>query len=466
MPATFLLITTSMALGQPVSIDGHFDDWPSSNGESPWNLSAQVDEDAIYLLVHHTGPPRVAQQLAEPLRIGLDLDGDSETGCQQGALAGSELAFILSPRETGQRRGGVLAVSWSAEGQKAYQSPYEHQFLLAPSTASRRHEFRIGRSLLGPATSPIRVLLSPEKGTSISTSLDLMSADPPASTVHRIPSKPESGTRVTSWNIERGGMFKRTAVVSQILSHLDADVLLIQELEDGHEPQSIKRILDAATPGTNWTVALSPKGTGLRSAVATRLKAEAAAGFDSINRVDEPDRLVKAAGLIITTANDCRMLAVSVHLRCCGGLHGPEDMTRISETLAIREAIASAVAKHRPESLVIGGDMNLVASPVPLDVLRVNGQAMLAEGRIGDLQVAKPRHLDDGATYTWYDADSQFTPGQLDFILTGGDATQLATFIFDTSDLKSDQLGELLPAATAEASDHLPVVVDLMTGMN
>ena len=134
----------------------------------------------------------------------------------------------------------------------------------------------------------------------------------------------------------------------------------------------------------------------------------------------------------------------------------------MSEAMSIRRAITIAVAKHRPASLVIGGDMNLVASKLPLTILREDGQSMLGETHRGDLMVAAARHLDDGATYTWHDPGSQFMPGQLDFILTGGKAFQAGSFIYDTSDLSGDESGTQREGTTAEASDHLPVVVDLL----
>ena len=456
-----ILIAASMTSGQAVVIDGQFDDWPSVDRDQPWSLQIKSDSDAIYLLAHRLGPTRVAQQLETPLKIGLDLDDNSATGCTTGDLKGSELAFILSPNEPGQRRGGVLAASWSAQGTREYHSPYEFEFLLAPSIESRRHEIRIGRSELGLTDVPIRILLNPAAGEVISESHVPADEDVTRPSTSAMPTSPDAGLRVISWNIERGGLLKRADLVSQILKELKADVLLIQELQDDQKPQDIQRVLEAAMPGSTWTISLSPRGTGLRSAVATRLTAVPAAGFNSIRRVDDPDRIVKAAGLIITTANQSRLLAVSLHLRCCGGLHGPEDMIRISEALSIREAITIAAAEHRPTSLVIGGDMNLVASQLPLTVLQDKGQAMLGEGHTGDLLVAAPGHLDNGAAYTWYDADSQFTPGQLDFILTGGDVSQAGSFIFDSTDLSSDQLGTLSATATSQASDHLPLVVDL-----
>ena len=78
-----------------------------------------------------------------------------------------------------------------------------------------------------------------------------------------------------------------------------------------------------------------------------------------------------------------------------------------------------AARSHQFDGLVIGGDFNLVASPLPLDILRLDGQGLLGPHASGDLQDAEPLHLDGRDAYTWYDADSSFTPGKLDYVLTG-----------------------------------------------
>jgi len=157
-----------------------------------------------------------------------------------------------------------------------------------------------------------------------------------------------------------------------------------------------------------------------------------------------------------------RTLAVSVHLKCCGGLNGREDMARISEMLSIREVIEATTQTYQPNSILIGGDLNLVASPIPLDILRLGGQSLLGPHASGDLDVSTPLHLDGRDSYTWFDADSSFTPGRLDYVLSGGDLRQTGSFVLDSSDVDAADAHGLSAETTRLASDHLPVVVDVV----
>ena len=83
---------------------------------------------------------------------------------------------------------------------------------------------------------------------------------------------------------------------------------------------------------------------------------------------------------------------------------------------------------------------------------------MLGDAREGDLFMTTPFHLDGQDMYTWYNSESTFTPGRLDYILIGGDLEQSDAFVLDTSDLDGRDKNM---ASTREASDHLPVVVDV-----
>ena len=462
MGITTALGIVGLALSNPVIIDGRFEDWTQAMEPDGWSIRGSCDDDAVYLMVHHPGPPRVAQQLDEPLQLGLNLDAREHTGCRDGRLRGCELAFTLSPQSGSKKLGGVAARSWAADGTLQKRSPYEFGFMMAPSTASRRHEFRISRDP-GLPREIVAVLVAAD-GTTITRDIVIPAprTTDPAESDAMMPAVPEDGLRIVSWNIERGGMLKRAGIVGNILEHLDPDVLLIQELEDNQTEADIRNVLNSAGETDQWTIALSPHGSGLRSGVASRRPAQVPPSLQQITRSDRPERTIRAAGLLVDDGQGRSTLVLSLHLKCCGGLNGTEDMTRISEVLSIREAIAETVARHRPDGLVIGGDFNLVASPVPLDVLRMNGQSLLGPDRQGDLIVAPALHPDGSAAYTWYDADSRFTPGQLDFIITGGDLEQVAAFVLDTTDLSASARGDLPPDATEVASDHLPVVVDVI----
>ncbi|MEE2907786.1 MAG: endonuclease/exonuclease/phosphatase family protein [Planctomycetota bacterium] len=442
-------------------IDGQFKDWPEMTEARSWTIQGTSDGDAIYLRLHHPGPPRVVQHLDEPLALGLDLDQQLSTGCSDGTLHGCELVFEMSPLKDGRPGGGVTARSWGRDGAWTQRSPYDFGFVMAPTTASRQHEIRINRATLPSTGEGIRVILQSGNELPHTVQFEIRPArkQPPAQAI--LPATSPGSIRIVSWNIERGGMLKRADLVKALLEEIQPDILLVQELEDNQDPKAIQALLNSLESDDSWTLAMSPRGSGLRTAVATRLPTTHVATFNHVTRSDAPNRTLRASGLLVRGVDGPSVMAISLHLKCCGGLNGREDLTRISEVLSLRDAIAEAVEEHQPVGLIIGGDLNLVASPVPLEILRTGGQSMLGSNAEGDLVVATPRHLDGRDIYTWYDADSSYTPGQLDFVLTGGPLVQSNAFVLDTADLAAVNTHQLPSKATEQASDHLPVVVDV-----
>ncbi len=447
-------------------IDGQFEDWPTRNNRDSWSIQSHVDDDSILLFLQQPGPATVLQQLDEPLRLGLDVDDNIATGSPNQSLAGCDLIFEMSPDKKGRRRGGVTAITWNSDGFRMERSPYKFGFVFAPTTASRRHEIRIDRKAMNGIGNSIRAVVQPGTDARIEHVIAIPALKQASNPSSSVPRKSAGSSRVISWNIEYGGILKKPDLVRSVLQALKPDILLLQEFENDQSIDELKRFLDSIQDGDDWTLAVNRNTGNLRSAVATRLPAVTVEQFDRITRSDEPDRTIRAAALLIDLGGGHRTLAVSVHLKCCGGLNGPEDMTRISEMLSIREAIESTTQTHQPDGLLIGGDLNLVASPIPLDILRLDGQSLLGPHQSGDLDVASPLHIDGRDAYTWYNAESSYTPGRLDYVLTGGDLKQTESFIFDSYDLDANHADKLAKDATRRASDHLPVVVDVVPAPN
>jgi hypothetical protein len=105
--------------------------------------------------------------------------------------------------------------------------------------------------------------------------------------------------------------------------------------------------------------------------------------------------------------------------------------------------------------------MNLVGSRPPIDLLRAG---LDRDG--SDLTPAPAAVHGDAAFYTWRDAKAAFGPGRLDWLLySDASAHAVNAFVFDVSRLTDDVLVSMgLRREDAEASDHLPGVVDLAAG--
>ena len=159
------------------------------------------------------------------------------------------------------------------------------------------------------------------------------------------------------------------------------------------------------------------------------------------------------------------MLAVSAHLKCCGVAGGPEDLKRIGEVMAIRRAVIAASESVNYKGIVIGGDLNLVGGLLPLQMLIAQGEGLIADtDTLGDLLVVEALQPDGQGVQTWQEDGQSYTPGLLDYLMvTKSSLKPESAFVLDTSDLSLSLLEEhgLQVKDTAQASDHLPVVVDL-----
>jgi endonuclease/exonuclease/phosphatase family metal-dependent hydrolase len=109
--------------------------------------------------------------------------------------------------------------------------------------------------------------------------------------------------------------------------------------------------------------------------------------------------------------------------------------------------------------VVIAGDLNLVGSRRPLDLL-----ADGLDGDGSDLAVAEAYQIDNLSNATWSNADQPFVAGRLDFLLYADTNVEpVGAFVMDTRDMAPPWLDRhgLRLDDTASASDHLPLVVDL-----
>jgi endonuclease/exonuclease/phosphatase family metal-dependent hydrolase len=163
------------------------------------------------------------------------------------------------------------------------------------------------------------------------------------------------------------------------------------------------------------------------------------------------------AASIVTPLGE--VLAGSTHLKCCGFAGSEEDARRIAEAAAINNAYRTIAGATAPALRVIGGDMNLVGSRTPIDMLRAS---LDADG--SDMDIAPALVLGDAAYYTWADDANNFSPGRLDWLLIGdAQARVVNAFALDTTRLSDAALSQAgLQRTDSRASDHMPVVVDLI----
>lgn len=416
-----------------MKVDGDFSDWGHTSNR------VLVDGTKLWIDIRTPGPPVNLQQLQNPMSIELQLD--------DGAQSTIELTFSPSPRGMGV---GLALIH--ADGSRETRSPYELDLIFAPTTAANRFELVMDLATLVNAPAHGR-LLGLDGMDSILFSLEQADHDSPTAT---IPESAQHTMRIVSWNVQFGTLLKQPAVAARVLKAISPDVLLLQELEDDQSPQSLCAFLNA-TLGTEpypWRAVASPTGSRLRSMVAARSHT-----FPSpmlpVTRIN--GETVRAAFMPITWKEQTWLMG-SLHLRCCGGIGGAQDLERIRESQAINDAIDSVIETIQPSGIILGGDLNLVGSNTPLKLLTTRRDLQNS-----DLQIAEAMQLDRRSWATWSDTTSAFTPGRLDWILYSSSTLQQScSFVFDTLDLSPRALQRhgLHAPDTAKISDHLPLVLD------
>jgi endonuclease/exonuclease/phosphatase family metal-dependent hydrolase len=441
-------------------LDGEFDEWPEPDAM----LIATGDREHVYLLLSLDGPPVNLQALSKPGVLMLELDGDATTGSRNLMLPGADLELVFSP-EQGRRSGGAqIRLPGRTDGDL---NPDVVELVFAPTTASTRFEIRLPRTMSTSAGelrigSAGRWALTGGLGEASGSFTAPADRPEPRRVMVMLPECPADAARIVSWNVELGGILDNPEPFVRILRALQPHVVLLQELEGDQSADDIAAVLAQGVSGT-WQVALGPLGGRLRSAVASRLPAKRVSAIDSLKRRDNEDRSVRAAALSVDIPGLKNVLMTSLHLKCCGGADGPEDMTRIAEVLAVKRAVALAHAEDALGGALLGGDLNLVGSRVPLDLFVFDGESML--GGTGDLVVAHAMRPAGGGLQTWGKSGQRYTPGRLDWILMTGSTLQpVHAFVCATSELPPPVLAsaKLRAGDATAASDHLPVVVDVV----
>lgn len=485
---TTMADSADAALAGPrdIVIDGNIADWPADS-------AMLADGDFVYF--RFTIPERefTLQGAPSPVCLYLDTDANAETGDARvlAALAteggqpvamGVDVVVEFSPKMTGRR--GVGAYRLDAAGARTAISPDDLGVVFAPTYAARWYEGRISRH--GAAAVGI-----PEAGIASSGALlgaiatlddqDMITGCSDAARVtlpriepHRplgtiaVPDRPADAIRVVSYNILRSKPMSDPGAFRGVFAALKPDIVLLQEWEAG-DAAAVTQWFNSNVGGEGtWHVvkAAGDLRTGGGVAIASRYPAEAIAGADGLranagNRsdADDPGTPVRFVAARITTPQG-EFIVGSAHLKSAGHKDSSEDRRRIAEARAINAVLKPVFenADAKPSVRVIGGDMNLVGSRPPLDVLRAS-----LNNDASDLAVAKALVLGDRTVTTWRDPKTPFTPGRLDYLLySDASADVVNAFVLDAGILTDDVLARAgLKRDDCNGSDHLPVVIDL-----
>ncbi len=293
-----------------------------------------------------------------------------------------------------------------------------------------------------------------------------------------LPRAEGTALRVLVWNVSNRSFFERAEGFRQVLFAVDADLLLLDEMPPDTDAAAILRVLDGA-PGNarQWHVNYGiGGGAHQRASIATTGPTARVDAFDRLHYPTDAiaqwaDKMgpqlaerwldslragVAAVGTIVEV-DDRRMLVVGLDMQCCG--EGPESWQegrRRIEAALVRSAIDAVLAESPVDAVLVGGDLNMVNGPRPLETLRGDGSDSTP---LADVHITH-RHSDE--IWTWDGRGTPYPNGRLDFVLHSPALVPLQAQIFDSEGLteaESAALG-LAPELSRSLSDHRPLVVD------
>jgi hypothetical protein len=508
LPAALLaLCAAGRAAAQeaPVVLDGVFDEWAgvapavedAADAPTPYadvrSVKVRHDADAVYLALE-LDREFALHGMRGTLTLVLDEDADPATGWRRHGMAGvdAEIEFSAALGPDGTRMGTGLRLMHAEGTASCLGRANVAGVMAAPTHAARWHEVRIPRGeVVGfGGRMAARVVSLDSAGRPVDTTpvftVDLADARPrptprgagPADPLARAPG---TDIRVVSWNVGREDLFEQPEAFGVLLRPLAPDLLILDEVAGGRSREEVEAVLNRILPGDlPWRAVYGVSGGSQRGVIAVRGAApRLLAPFDrpipypdstrALVPADDAkaaawlrsrlDAHVPATGALVEIGGR-RLFAVTVDLESGGTPGSEKDRLRRVEALAIRDAAEAAFIAGTPDGvdgILLAGDVNLVGTRAPLDIL----SAPAGDGP--PLEVAMPLRLDGTSTATWENPEEPFTPGRLDFVLHHPGMTALTGgFVFRAEDLSPawrERHG--LQAESSRVTDHLPVVTDL-----
>jgi endonuclease/exonuclease/phosphatase family metal-dependent hydrolase len=433
-------------LAQPVSIDGDFSDWESipeaivdATGDGATSagdfLRIKVANDAynLYLMVEFASPLNL--RIAD-LTLYIDADNDPLTGIP---LNDRGMDFVWD-FDRNRGTGSLLSRSDIGRGNLIQR--------IAPDGASTQHEFAVSLAALPAAAAgePVHLQLVEENSgdriPDMGTELFHLATGPLAIQPIPLTTAKDWGTiRIVSWNVLRDAPFESSsnrAAFLRVMTALRPDILLLQEVYD----TPTQEILDLFAQnlqlpaGSEWQAAR-------RTDCITISRFPITGSWPVNGNLVSRQQTAEAIGVDLLIGN--------AHFPCCENESG-----RIQESAAMISVLGDRLLEEtaRPQSLIIGGDLNSGGLAPEL---------VLLSNAIVPLEMASPRHLYTNDQYTWGSRGSSFGSSRLDFILF--DPTTLfrqKAFILDTDLVPVEALSTLgLSSRDTFVSDHLPLVMDV-----
>lgn len=288
-----------------------------------------------------------------------------------------------------------------------------------------------------------------------------------------------SGVRVLVWNVEDDAFVRHAAAFQAVMDRAQADILLLDEVHPATNETQLRAALPKRKDKAEWHIDTGQSGGRQRGVIVSRWPLERLPEFSG--KVPYPDaerlRLVERMSLAkelkphytmddgipvngaIVRVGQRRLLVVASDLQCCGNdpASWQEERRRV-ETQEIRRRIRLVLGRTRVDGIILGGDFNLVATPLPL--VYASGPYPAPHG---GLIAAELYHLDGSETWTWDGRGTPFPSRIMDVLLYSPNSLELREgYVLDSADLApaERQKWKLEPGSVRAMSNHLPLVAE------
>lgn len=465
---TLCAITLS-AQSVPISLDEDFSDWqpvPVAYNDAPGDNGNDVvdfgkcwvthDEDNLYFRIE------VGEtiNLQENNHITLHIDADTNASTGQAIHGiGAELSFTFGTRSGELRMGG--------SSQNVRHT--EIGLVTSPTVSSSMFELAISRNTkLG--NSPIFTQdaitfvfindhSNADKLPDATGGVPYRISQPVAPHIadYSIKKQLPSQLRMLSYNIHRDDLFDgdKDDSYRRIFQAIEPDIIGFQEIYNHSSGETATKV--ASYLGGMW------------------YHGEVSSDVLVVSRYPVLHSTPiggNGAFILDLGSTNNQLLLLVAHPPCCANNMGRQR--EIDEMMAfVRDAKAGngfpALAPNTP--IVIMGDMNLVGFNEQQETL-ITGNIMDEASYGPDFQPdwdgtalgdAKPPATHLPMSFTWYNDNSSFSPGRLDYIVYTESVLELQnSYVLFTHSLPQDSLllHGLESEDVIEASDHLPVVAD------
>ena len=447
-----------------ITLDNDFADWASipTAGTVSTNthvLSGAATSNADWVFWKLTlGEDLALDETIIPhgLQLWIDTDGNPNTGWIQENM-GVELVLDFPQNEVIRYNAGGVSTTLSFNNIGLHG---------APTYSGDMFELALDRGMSGVGSNTLTwQWVDTDHDEVYPVTPAALTLNNAAAGYDEVPLERGAGTQLRAmwWNVNRR-MDQNSAAASmgRMVAALQPDVIGFSEVDDV-SASYVKGLLESWLPGTTWNVVKDDYDLMVAS---TWPLGESFSGVYRSFPV-----VIQTQGLYGVPT-----LFTSSHLKCCGGMTNEQKrQSEADEYMAFqRDAMTAGGALDVPEGtpILFGGDLNMVGLEAPIYTLESGDIFDEAEygpdfapdwDGTGMLQVAAVQ-ADRAMDYTWRNDNGSYMPGKLDYALVSDGVLEvMRSFGLQTSDMTAARLGDygLYANDTWNASDHLPVVVDV-----